>query len=467
MSIGVGVGSSSKFDFSRSYPVQTQQGGKTSQQAKNWRRLRTKLTSVVWLSNPSRKRTCGKEPQLETIKDDDLLPPTTTNSSQDSPDHLNAASESTRPFNLYSVPNYYGASRITNISSNIGSRDSSRRKDNSSNQQVFHNKHHQTFDDDVREKSGDSAIVCDSSHFIYPISLEFNENNMSKPDISNRGENSIDSSSSLRKVQYRTKRAKSMLEDSAFSSREDNESVRRSIIRLKSISDESDLIKVKNQAAASMNSSTDTENPSPVLMDFAALILHEHKRAIETSKTGVNDQDSSISYTQTTSSRRGSTLSSRQESSMSVGDSEANKQSPQQQREHVLVSKYSIDMRRANLKNSEGWYNRRKELRKSKKWSDNASPDANAAANASLYYDIVSGNEVIIDQEISCTSSSNPPSNGSDSFGSKASPSASPKLRNQLPQTPVETTKPARKLPMIPNSMLFIILFDFVKSYLI
>ncbi|CAF0956610.1 unnamed protein product [Brachionus calyciflorus] len=100
------------------------------------------------------------------------------------------------------------------------------------------------------------------------------------------------------------------------------------------------------------------------LTNLAKVILIEHKKSLQACKTIT--QDSSISYNQSTESRRDS-FSSRQDSSISVLS--ANEGEKQGGREKSF-GKYSLDNEKKFSRNSQEWHKRRKDLMiRSKKWS--------------------------------------------------------------------------------------------------
>lgn len=110
-------------------------------------------------------------------------------------------------------------------------------------------------------------------------------------------------------------------------------------------------------------------------MIWKKVILIEHKRSLQMSQT--RTEDSSISFTPhgSTDSRRDS-FSSRQDSSISVNENEMVRSNAKQ-----MATARADYQRRKNIKNSEEWNKRRKDLmKKAKKWS-NAIDDQQTAGD--------------------------------------------------------------------------------------
>lgn len=179
------------------------------------------------------------------------------------------------------------------------------------------------------------------------------------------------------------------------------------------------------------------------LANLAKVILIEHKRSLQMSQT--QTQDSSISYNQSTDSRRDS-FSSRQDSSISVHENDYIKPS----------SKHGIP----HKKNSNDWKLRRKNLMiKSKKWSNAfdeenqdssliVTTDESFASNSLIENAELHDNSIVFNEESSCSVHISAPDHNPQfqikaSFGDDLE---SIELDN------VNTKKNARKLPELPIS---------------
>lgn len=179
------------------------------------------------------------------------------------------------------------------------------------------------------------------------------------------------------------------------------------------------------------------------LANLAKVILIEHKRSLQMNQTMT--QDSSISYNQSTDSRRDS-FSSRQDSSISVHENDSNK----------YASKHGTH----HKKNSNDLHHRRKNLMiRSKKWSnafDEENPDSSLlvttddsfASNSLIENAESHANSPIFNEESSCSVHISAPDH-SPQFQVRSSfceDSETVECEN------ICMKKSTRKLPELPNS---------------
>ncbi|RNA25699.1 hypothetical protein BpHYR1_037985 [Brachionus plicatilis] len=196
-----------------------------------------------------------------------------------------------------------------------------------------------------------------------------------------------------------------------------------------------------------LNDFIDRTESDENLANLAKVILIEHKRSLQMTQTMT--QDSSISYNQSTDSRRDS-FSSRQDSSISVHENESSKQA-------------STKHGTAQKKNSNDWRQRRKNLMiRSKKWS-NAFDEENQDSSLIITTDESFASNSLVEN---AESQNNSPIFHEDSSCSVhiSAPEHSPQFQirssfcedsETLDCENITTRKNTRKLPDLPTSKHF------------